>query len=57
MDVTAAMGEEEGDYPIPHEVTVVGDLTQDQRRELTRRIEADLAIPAERQAYEREEVE
>lgn len=57
VDVTAAMGEEEGDYPIPHKVTVVGELTQDQRRELTRRIEADLAIPAERQAYEREEVE
>lgn len=56
VSVTAA-GEGEGDYPIPREVTVTGDLTADQRAALTRRIEADLAIPAERQTYEREEVE
>ena len=57
VSVTAAAGDREGDYPIPREVTVTGDLTADQRAALTRRIEADLAIPAERQTYEREEVE
>lgn len=53
--VTAAEGE--GEYPVPSAVTVRGDLSAEQRRALTRTIEADLAIPAERQGYEREEVE
>lgn len=67
LDKAAAMGIEchvmvttvtgEGAYPIPDTVTVTGDLTEDQRHALIRQIEADLAIPAERQRYEREEVE
>lgn len=53
--VTALEGE--GPYPVPSTVTVTGTLTAEQRRALTRQIEADLAIPAERQEYEGEEVE
>ena len=41
----------EGDYPVPDTVTVTGDLTAAQREKLTRQIEADFAIPAERQYY------
>ena len=44
-------------YPIPYAVTVTGSLSAQEQRLLTQRIEADLAIPAERQTYEREEVE
>ena len=43
---------EEGDYPVPHSVTVRGDLTAGERETLERQITADFAIPAERQYYE-----
>lgn len=48
--VTCAVGE--GDVPYPAAVTITGPLREDQQRELGRRIEADLAIPAECQTYE-----
>lgn len=44
--------EGEGGYPIPDAVVITGDLTQRQQADLTRRIAADLAIPAERQSYQ-----
>lgn len=44
--------EEGGDWPVPQYVTVFGVLTQEQQAELSRTIEADFAIPAERQYYE-----
>lgn len=50
VDVVAVAGE--GDYPIPETVTVFGALTEGQRRDLSRQIEADLAIPAQRQRWE-----
>ena len=43
---------DEGDWPVPESVTVFGTLTEDQQASLTRAIEADFAIPAERQYYE-----
>ena len=46
--------EGEGDYPVPRAVTIWGGLTGEQRETLTRQIEADFAIPAERQKYESE---
>lgn len=52
-----AVSEEEGAYPIPDAVTVTGTLTEAQRYALSRQIEADLAIPAERQSYLTEDVE
>lgn len=55
--VTARSGETERDYPVPDMVTVVGELSDEERKALSWRIEADLAIPAERQTYKREEVE
>ncbi len=45
----------EDGYPVPWAVTVTGALTEEQRERLTRRLEADLAIPAERQTYQTEE--
>lgn len=41
-------------YPVPCRVWVTGDLTAQQRETLTRQIEADFAIPADRQAYQSE---
>ena len=41
-----------GDWPVPTAVTVTGALTAEQREALTRTIEADFAVPAERQTYE-----
>ena len=41
-----------GDWPVPTAVTVTGALTAEQRETLTRTIEADFAVPAERQTYE-----
>ena len=41
-----------GDWPVPTAVTITGALTAEQREALTRAIEADFAIPAERQTYE-----
>lgn len=44
--------EGEGDWPVPTAVTITGSLTAEQREALERAIEADFAIPAERQTYE-----
>ena len=41
-----------GDWPVPTSVTVEGTLTEGQRAALTQMIQADFAIPAERQTYE-----
>lgn len=46
----AAAGD--GEYPIPEAVTVTGNLSENQRSALSRQIEADLAIPAQRQIWE-----
>lgn len=43
---------EEGEWPVPEAVTVFGALTEEEQAELTREIETDFAIPAERQHYE-----
>lgn len=48
--VTCAV--EENGVPYPASVVVLGDMTQEEQALLSRRIEADLAIPAERQTYE-----
>ena len=40
------------DYPVPKVVTVTGELDRQQRQALTDQIEADFAIPADRQYYE-----
>lgn len=45
----------EGSYPYPARVTVWGELTEGERARLTALIEADLAIPAQAQRYERED--
>lgn len=50
VTVTTVAGEE-GEYPIPDAAEITGNLTAEQRAALTRTIEADLAIPAERQTY------
>lgn len=42
------------DYPYPASVTVVGDLTGDQREKLSLLIESELAIPPEEQQFEKE---
>lgn len=44
----------EGAYPVPWSVTVRGNLSPEQQTALTRQIEADFAIPAERQSYQSE---
>ena len=41
-----------GEWPIPWRVTITGDLDGEAREALTRRIQEDFAIPAERQFYE-----
>lgn len=50
VTVLCEVGEE--DVPYPAAVTVTGELTEGQRQALSRVIEADLAIPRERQTYE-----
>ena len=40
------------EYPVPKVVTITGDLTREEREKLTEQIEADFAIPADRQYYE-----
>ena len=40
-----------GDYPYPYRVTLSGMCTEAKRQALTRYIEENLAIPAERQAW------
>lgn len=53
IDCQVAVGaDEEGDWPVPEYVTVFGTLTAEEQTRLTREIEADFAIPAERQYYE-----
>ena len=42
----------EGGDPVPHSVTIRGDLTDGEQEALSRQITADFAIPAERQYYE-----
>ena len=44
--------EGEDGWPVPQTVTVVGALTEEQKKTLTRIIETDFAIPAARQYYE-----
>lgn len=41
-----------GEWPIPWSVTVTGDLDGPAREALTRQIQEDFAIPAQRQYYE-----
>ena len=50
--LAAVEAEGGGDWPVPTAVTVTGALTAEQRETLTRTIEADFAVPAERQTYE-----
>jgi len=57
VEVHAQAGEAEGECPIPYSVTIRGPLSPEQRSALTRYIEAQLAIPEQRQQYEGEEVE
>ena len=47
--VEVRVGDQE--YPVPEEVTVTGALSPEDQARLTRRIEADFAIPAQRQHY------
>ena len=53
--VTCAVTED--GVPYPSAVAVSGPLTQAEREELSRAIETDLAIPADRQTYESEDEE
>lgn len=52
QEVRVTCAVEENGVPYPQSVVLVGDMTQAQRRELSRRIEEDLAIPEERQSFE-----
>lgn len=45
----------EGEYPVPWSVEVTGELTEAQKEDLSWQIEADFAIPEERQTYRRGE--
>ena len=47
--------EGEGGRPLPRRVTVNGPLTEEQKAELAALIEAELAVPAEEQTYDRRE--
>lgn len=49
VEVTCAVGD--GNMPFPSEVIIYGDLGEEQHRALSRSIEADLAIPEDRQSY------
>lgn len=51
-EISVEAAAREGEYPVPEAVTVTGNLTESQRSALSRQIEADLAIPAERQIWE-----
>ena len=61
QDKAAALGitctvqvaaDEAAEYPIPKVVTITGELSREEREALTEQIEADFAIPADRQYYE-----
>lgn len=56
-DCTVTVAVADGEQPVPEAVTVMGSLTESQRRALSRQIEADLAIPEDRQTYRGEDVE
>lgn len=49
VEVECRVGEENLPYPVA--VTVTGALTEKQRQALSREIEAELAVPAEKQTY------
>lgn len=53
QEVRVICAVEENGVPYPASVVLVGDLTEEEQARLSRRIEADLAIPAERQSYEK----
>lgn len=53
QEVRVTCSVEENGVPYPASVVLVGDLTEEEQARLSRRIEADLAIPAERQSYEK----
>ena len=53
QEVRVTCAVEENGVPYPASVVLVGDLTEEEQARLSRRIEADLAIPAERQSYEK----
>lgn len=53
QEVRVTCAVEENGVPYPASVVLVGDLTKEEQARLSRRIEADLAIPAERQSYEK----
>ena len=53
QEVRVTCAVEENGVPYPASVVVLGDMTQEEQDRLSRRIEADLAIPAERQTYEK----
>ncbi|HWS43258.1 MAG TPA: stage III sporulation protein AF [Pseudoflavonifractor sp.] len=56
QDCTVTVTVADGERPVPEAVTVMGNLTESQQKALSRQIEADLAIGAERQTYHREDV-
>lgn len=53
QEVRVTCAVEENGVPYPASVVLVGDLTEEEQARLSRRIEADLAIPAEQQSYEK----
>ncbi len=55
VEVTCHVNDQ--NLPYPAAVTVTGTLTESQRKELSRSIEADLAIPADMQTFESGDVE
>ena len=52
QEVRVTCAVEENGVPYPMSVVLVGEMTAEEQALLSRRIEADLAIPAERQTYE-----
>ncbi len=50
-EVTVEVADQGEGYPIPEAVTVMGSITEDQQKILSRQIEANLAISADRQTY------
>ena len=53
QEVRVTCAVEENGVPYPASVVLVGDLTEEEQARLSRRIEADLAIPVEQQSYEK----
>jgi stage III sporulation protein AF len=48
------VAQDEAGWPIPWAVTVTGTWTEEQRAALSRTVEEDLDIPAQRQSFQRE---